>query len=496
MASAGVDQFVFIYARASLDRQEQRISVDRQIARCERLADDLYSGVPVRVYQDNDRSASDPDVVRDEYQRMLAGIRRGECLALVAHEQSRLTRQTREWDELVVTLTRAEITKVHTKQQGTIGVEVGNRLVGRIMNVIDAEESERIRARSTAMAEQLADEGRPPGGRFYGFRRHRGPDGTRRPELEVIPVEAAVIRRIVNELLAGHGANAVAERLNNDGVPTPRNGQLWRGQSVLAIARKPHIAGLRVYHGCIAGPARWEAIITPERFEALQRTLGAEKVIDVGGQRKRVGRTRGDTSRKWLLTGGLARCGPCGAPLAVVKVARPDGYVSGYACTKRSGFRDACGGVTLTPAELVEELVTEEVLRVLGDSAMAARLHHADDPARAAATRAVVDADARVARAAELFGTGEIDEATWRTMHAPAATRAAEARARLAATEPPYIDLPPAAVVRDRWAELPLKARQEVLKRYVEAIRLLPQTARPANHRLRVAQRLDIVWRA
>lgn len=506
-------QYVAVVARASLDREDKRISTDRQVARGTRLAGELYPGVEVRTFVDNNKSGSDPDLHRPGYEAFLAAVRRGEVVAVVAHEQSRLTRIPEVWNALVVTLTKAGISKVHTVQQGAISVDAGNRLVGGILNLVDAEESERIKARSRAMAEQLAEEGRPPGGRFYGYRRHRGPEGKDRPQLVEVPAEAAVIRRIVDELLEGHGARAVAERLNADGVPTPRAGQLWRGNSVLSIARKPHIAGLRGYHGTIAGPARWEPIIAPERFEALQRALGAEKVIDVAGKRRRIGRARGDTSRKWLLTGGLARCARCGSPLAVVKFPRPDGYISGYGCTKRTGFREACGGVNVSPAEIVEELVVEEVLRVLGEPNMAARLAHTDDPARAAAAAAVAEADARVARAAELFGAGEIDEATWRTMHAPAAANAAEARARLAATEPPDIDLPPAAVVRARWADLPLKARQAVLARYIEAVRILPQTPeseddprlapgapplqlRPADPRLRVANRLDIAWRA
>jgi DNA invertase Pin-like site-specific DNA recombinase len=86
----------------------------------------------------------------------------------VCHEQSRLTRQPAQWDERVVTLHKAGIAKVNTVQGRTVPVEPGNRLVGRIMSVIDAEEVERTRARILAAHEQLAGEGRPNGGRQYG----------------------------------------------------------------------------------------------------------------------------------------------------------------------------------------------------------------------------------------------------------------------------------------------------------------------------------------
>jgi site-specific DNA recombinase len=487
-------QYVAVVARASLDREDKRISTNRQIARCTRLAGDLYPDLEVRTFEDNNKSGSDPDLHRPGYEAFLDAVRRGEVRAVVTHEQSRLTRIPAVWSALVVTLTKAGITKVHTVQQGTISVEAGNRLVGGILNLVDAEESERIKARSRAMAEQLADEGRPQGGRFYGYRRHRGPDGNGRPELEIIPEQADVIRRIVDELLAGHSARSVAERLNAAGVPTARGGTEWRGQSVLAIARKPHIAGLRSYHGKVVGPANWEPIITPERFDALQAATVTAEVRDVAGKRKRIGRARADNSRKWLLTGGIARCSLCQSALVVTKLERPGGYVSGYACSKRGGNRDACGGLTVTPAELVEELIVERLKERLSSPELAALLHHSDDGARNEAMAALVDADGRVARAAQLFGAGDIDEPTWREMHAPAAARAEAARAQLAASEAPEVDLPPAEVVRDRWEELPLKARQAVLRRYLKAVWVLPQQARPADPRLRVAMRLDPEW--
>jgi DNA invertase Pin-like site-specific DNA recombinase len=486
--------YVAIYGRASLDRDELRISVDRQTSRCERLAHDLFPNLAVRTFTDNNLSASNPDVVRPGYEALLSAIRRGEVDEVVCHEQSRLTRQPGQWDDLVVTLTRAGITKIHTVQQGIVSVEAGNRLVGRILNVIDAEESERIKARATAMHDQLAVEGRPNGGRYYGYRLYRGPSGTGRPELVVDDAEAAVIRRVTDELLAGHSANAVAEGLAADGIASPRGGR-WRGKAVLSLVRRPHIAGLRVHHGRTT-PAQWPAIIPAERWETLQRVTASPTVTDANGTvRPRLGAQRADGSRKWLLTGGLARCGLCGARLTVALRGRPGNYVTTYGCSIRGGDLDACGKVSLSPAEIVEDLVVDRVKAVLADPDVAARLQHSDDPDRARLVAELTVAEARVTRAAELFGSGEIDEDTWRTMHAPAAATVEAARANLAAITPPDLDLPPADVVRDAWDDLPLKQRQAVLARYLSAVVVLPATTRPADHRERVARRLRLDWK-
>ena len=49
------------------------------------------------------------------------------------------------------------------------------------------------------------------------------------------PSEAAIVRRIFGERLSGHGAAAIADGLNRDGVPSPRGG-LWTRQAVRALS--------------------------------------------------------------------------------------------------------------------------------------------------------------------------------------------------------------------------------------------------------------------
>ena len=57
-----VVRHIAVYARASKDREEKRVSVDRQVARRVKLADELFPGVAVIHYVDNDLSGADPTV--------------------------------------------------------------------------------------------------------------------------------------------------------------------------------------------------------------------------------------------------------------------------------------------------------------------------------------------------------------------------------------------------------------------------------------------------
>src|SRR5262245_18679812 len=110
--------YSLIYARASSDPNDQRISVDRQIKLCTARALDLWPTAEVRVFRDDAITGADPNVHWPGFADFLRAIRTarpGTIAGVVVNEQSRLTRQGEHaWDDLVVTLTKAGITKVET----------------------------------------------------------------------------------------------------------------------------------------------------------------------------------------------------------------------------------------------------------------------------------------------------------------------------------------------------------------------------------------------
>jgi site-specific DNA recombinase len=482
-----------IYARASKDRDDRRISTDRQLERCRKLAADLFPALPVREFVDNNLSGANPDVTRPAYDALVAAIRRGEVSEVVAHEQSRLTRQPGQWDDLVITLGRAGIDKIHTVQQGPVAVGSGNRLLGRIMAAVDAEETERAKARFMAMHEQLAADGRPSGRRPYGYDRTMGSDG--RAELVINQHEAKVIRLIAERILAGHSARAVLDELHAQFIPAPR-GPRWSHTGLVSAVTKPTVAGLRAHRGQVVGKARWEAILPPERWERVVRALGSETVIDTRGRTRKAGRIRTRSPRKWLLTGGLAVCGKCGAPMAAgPRRQRVDGTHSpgAYRCSSLD-----CGHVQLGPADAVEEHVVGLVLDYLDDPKMASRLTAAPDTERSPLIAELAEVDAVIARVADELGTGAVDYDTFTRIHGPAKARADALRSRLADLSDPEVDLPEASVVREQWETMPLGQHRAVLDRVVERVVIHPRVVgskRSVIAAERVAERVELVWR-
>ncbi|MBW3576035.1 MAG: recombinase family protein [Actinobacteria bacterium] len=97
---------VAVYCRISKDPSRLEIGVNRQREDCVALANDLWPQCEVRLFIDNDVSAADPAVARPQWLAMLDALRGGEVDEIVAYDQSRLTRQPIEWEQLLVILGR------------------------------------------------------------------------------------------------------------------------------------------------------------------------------------------------------------------------------------------------------------------------------------------------------------------------------------------------------------------------------------------------------
>jgi DNA invertase Pin-like site-specific DNA recombinase len=309
----------------------------------------------VVVYRDDAITASDPGVTRPDYERLCDDIRGGLITAVVANEQSRLTRQPREWDEFQVMLALAGLTKVHTVSDGIIDFEVDGGM-SDIRAIFNRKEVKRIRKRFKGMHATLAREGRFSGGHTpYGYSYGKGEDG--RAVLTVQEAEAAVIHRMADMTLQGFSTGAIARRLKDDGVPTPRRAARWRTETVRSVLLCPTLAGLRGHNGSTT-KARWEAIRPRPTWEAVRGRLTGQVVVNGSDGAEHVVTRKHSAARTYLLTGGLAVCGRCGANMqAGASTRRGGGSVKAYRC-------GGCG-LTVSPAARVEEHVVNEVLAAL-----------------------------------------------------------------------------------------------------------------------------------
>jgi DNA invertase Pin-like site-specific DNA recombinase len=501
---------VAIYARKSKDPTEQRISVNNQLASCRKLAAELFPDLPVLEFEDNDLSGFDPSVIRPGFNDFLSAVRRGEVAEVVVNEQARLTRQgPLQWEDLMVTLNRAGISKVHTVLSGVIDVG-GSKLLGRILAAVDAEEAERASARYRALHGRLRDEGRPGGKVGYGYRKVEGDDG--RAAWEVEPDEAAAIVAISDALCDGFSLNWVTNQLNDGSIPAPKRKGLWRATGVRTLMKRPSIAGFRSrtvvtpvigadgkdsfrVHEEIVGLARWEPILTESRWRQTLDALNAKTVKGADGREYMVERKRERQPRRWLLTDGIGRCGRCGGRLYAGSLIGPS-HTPGrrvYECRRVHG---GCGKIGIEPAEAVDAWVHDQLtdymatnpklLPTIGD-------HNPErdrlEEERRRARRTLDEAD-------EMFAAGEIDRARHRTISAGGMERFERAQRAIDALPVLESDVPDLEAVRHHWDELPLSRRLRALGYWATAVVVNPANGRRSRDvDERFAARVVIDWK-
>jgi DNA invertase Pin-like site-specific DNA recombinase len=149
-------------------------------------------------------------------------VREHDADALYVHEQSRLTRG----DELDVAMLMRELRERRVKLL-VCGVvrdldSIDERFMMRIQSVVDRAESERIVERSKRGKKEKArrglwTSGNPP----FGYRNPSKSDGCR-GRLQIVPEQAAIVRRIFAMVAAGHTVNSIHETLNREGIAAGR----------------------------------------------------------------------------------------------------------------------------------------------------------------------------------------------------------------------------------------------------------------------------------
>jgi DNA invertase Pin-like site-specific DNA recombinase len=132
-------------------------------------------------------------------------IREGEASCLVVAELSDLCPSVAELGDILAALKRAGARLVSLDPPFDTGTPVGDRVVRTLSSVSGWERTRRAN-RTAAARSKAAD-----------------------PELK-----PGLRRRIVLMRSAGMTLQAIADRLNQDGVPTVRGGEMWRPSSVQA----------------------------------------------------------------------------------------------------------------------------------------------------------------------------------------------------------------------------------------------------------------------
>jgi DNA invertase Pin-like site-specific DNA recombinase len=283
---------LYSYARVSSGRQVPGAGLLRQSQQAERWA--AERGLPLSSFVDAGRSAyRGKHARRGPLSRFLAAAKEGRLGAgpvLLCEDFDRISRQEPldALREIVLELVACGVSLV-TLQDGAVYSrqtlrEDSTKLLVLVLRVTAANDySKRISARVSDAAARAKEAGR----RSWGA-----------PAWLTDPVQADAIRHMYDLHEQGLGSSAIARRLNDEGVPTPR-GRSWSPASIKNAMSKPAVCGTLVRNDGSQVPDFYRpALVSVERWLAAQGRRQRTSFVLTGGQ-------------SWYLGQGISTCHHC-----------------------------------------------------------------------------------------------------------------------------------------------------------------------------------------
>lgn len=334
---------IAIYARYSSDLQNPS-SVDDQVALCRTLITDQFRGKadPQAALVFSDAAISGSTMRRPGVIRLLDAVKQGRIDMVVAEGLDRLSRKLKdiaalheslEYHGVVIwTAHEGRISDLHIGLKGTMNAMVLRDMKARV------KRGHRARIAAGFAASSCA----------YGYRVVRGVvddkgrnvNGVR----EIDEAEAAVIRRVYAEYIAGRKLPQIVEGLNQDRIPAPSGG-LWKRNALMGGAVKQEgILRNEIYLGklifnrshvvrdpvtnqkrFIPNPeSEWTKtdvphlrIVTDDQWAAV-RSLDAPRKIEP----RKPPKPRILTSHNQHALTGWIKCGWCGGPKSLANETR------------------------------------------------------------------------------------------------------------------------------------------------------------------------------
>ncbi len=272
---------VAAYARVSSGKDAMLHSLSSQVAYYSALiqkhGDWEYAGVYA------DEAMTGTKECRDEFQRLLADCRAGRIDLILTKSISRFARNTVTLLETVRELKLLEV-DVFFEEQNIHTMSAEGELMMTILASYAQEESLSASENQKWRIKRNFEAGKPWDCTMLGYRAKNG-------VFVIVPEEAETVRLVFKWYLEGLGRQAIANRLNELGVPT-RFEKTWHQDTISKMLRNEKYAGdlllqktfrtdhltkqTRINHGELPMyhvQAAHEPIIDRATFDAVQREL-------------------------------------------------------------------------------------------------------------------------------------------------------------------------------------------------------------------------------
>lgn len=269
---------VAAYARVSSGKEAMLNSLSAQISYYNEYIQNHSGWLYCGVYSDAAKTGTKEN--REGFQKLLAACRAGQVDLVVTKSISRFARNTVTLLSMVRELSALGV-NVYFERENIYSMGGEGEMMLAILASFAQEESRSASENQLWRIRKNFEEGIPWHGIMLGYKLDNG-------RYEIVPEEAAVVRRIYEDYLSGMGYQAIAKQLNEEGIPSSW-GVKWLDSAVQKILcnytytgnlllqttfRENHITKKRfankgempMYHA----EGAHEAIVSMETFQAVQ----------------------------------------------------------------------------------------------------------------------------------------------------------------------------------------------------------------------------------
>ena len=289
--ATNLDQFkrkrVAVYARVSREGAEKHRSMEAQEENLRAYIGKHPGWIFVGVYADE--GVTGTKMNRPEFNRMMKDARAGKIDIILTKAVSRFGRNTARVLKVLQELKELDVIVIFDSEQ--ISTADSDCLIRLQYNSIMAEhEAEQNSKNKKWSVKHHFQKGIPSFFRIYGYRMVDN-------QLQVVPEEAVIVRRIFEMFLDGLGKLAISKKLNEDGIPS-FYGNMWTPTSIYNILlnekytgdlllQKWYVPDFKTKTGVLNRGAldkyfvedAHEAIITRDIFDKTQQEIERRKKI-------------------------------------------------------------------------------------------------------------------------------------------------------------------------------------------------------------------------
>ena len=291
----------------------------------------------VGPYEDNDKTAADPNKPRPAYDRMMTDIRGGKIDVVVVSMSDRLHREPRELEDFMRDARAAGMLRVRTdRRRNEYNLNDSRDRKDLRDEVNDAKyETDRASDRTKDAMLTRARQGLPTGGgRPFGYNDDK---------VTINKREAALIRKAAQHIRDGGSLRSVTRDWDQRGIRSARGNRFYDTQ-VKKILTSARMVGLREHQGEVIGKAVWPGILEEDTWKQM--------CADLNNPARRMPRASQDYPLR-----GVATCALCGEFLQ----ASPRTAGRRYKCRKEG---KGCGGVSIN-ADQFEKYIYGLILPIL-----------------------------------------------------------------------------------------------------------------------------------